>query len=145
MVQALDRLAEKITAATDKSISPVPSDSVADYEALMDRMWQVHKGPMFTAAIELWVASRTDPELQAHLRRFDRELMANLVLMAAKYVPTLVTIPNFQAKFLTAMAAMRGVAMLRFSATAQTVERTWAAVRAELVEGLLKDVESVQA
>lgn len=133
MVQALDHLAEKISAETERAIAPALSDSFADYEALIDRLWQIHKGPLFTVAIELWVASRTDPELQTHLRRFDRELIAHMGMMAAKYVPALVTMPDFQQKFITAMAAMRGVAMLRFSATPAAVQRTWEAVRSELI------------
>ncbi|MFX0578904.1 TetR/AcrR family transcriptional regulator [Nocardia nepalensis] len=134
MVQALDYLAEQISVDVEKTISPVVSTSIDDYEALIDRLWEIHQGPLFTAALELWVASRTDPELQTHLRRFNRELMAHLALLAARYVPTLVAIPNFQEKFVTAMAAMRGIAMLTFSASPTTVERTWAAVRSELIE-----------
>lgn len=134
MVQALDHLAERISADAEKTITPVTSNSAVDYEALIDRMWEIHQGPLFTAAIELWVASRTDPELQTQLRRFDRELMSHLGLLAAKFVPTLVTIPHFQGKFVTAMAAMRGVAMLSFSASQATIDRTWAAVRTELIE-----------
>jgi AcrR family transcriptional regulator len=133
MVQALDHLAEKISADAQKSITPVMSKSVVDYEALIDRLWEIHRGPLFTAVIELWVAARTDPELTAQLRRFDREILAHLGLMAAKYVPALITIPDFQAKFITAMAAMRGVAMLSFTASPDMVDRTWAAVRSQLV------------
>lgn len=134
MVQALDHLAEKISVDAQKTITPVDSASVSDYEALIDRLWEIHRGPMFTAAIELWVASRTDPELRTQLRRFDREIIAHLGLMAAKFVPALITVPDFQGKFITAMAAMRGVAMLSFSASPEMVERTWAAVRAQLLE-----------
>lgn len=135
MVQALDRLAEKISADVQKTISPVVSDSIADYEALIDRLWEIHRGPLFTAAIELWVASRTDADLRTHLQRFDREIIAHLGLMAAKFVPALIAVPDFQAMFVTAMAAMRGVAMLSFSASPEMIERTWAAVRTQLVAG----------
>ncbi|MFE3445299.1 TetR/AcrR family transcriptional regulator [Nocardia sp. NPDC059180] len=133
MVQALDHLAEKISTDVERSLTPTRSKSMVDYESLIDRLWDYHRGPLFAAAIELWVAARTEPELRSHLRRFDRELMAHLGLLAAKYVPALMAIPDFQSKFVTAMAAMRGVAMLSFSASAETVERTWAAVRFEIV------------
>lgn len=133
MVQALDHLAEKISADAQRSISPVTSDSAVDYEMFVDRLWEIHRGPMFTAAIELWVASRTDPELQMQLRRFDREIIAHLGLLAVKYVPSLIAVPDFQAKFITVMAAMRGVAMLSFSASPEMVDRTWAAVRSQLI------------
>jgi AcrR family transcriptional regulator len=134
MVQALDRLAERISADAEKSITPVLSHSMVDYEALIDRLWEFHKGPMFTAAIEVSVAARTDPELQTPLRRFEREFAAHVNVMVAKYVPALVILPRFQAKFAMAMAAMRGIAMVTFSASPETVERIWAVVRSELIE-----------
>src|SRR3954447_11030065 len=28
--------------------------------ALLDALWELHKGPIFTATVELWVAARTD-------------------------------------------------------------------------------------
>jgi len=37
-------------------------------------LWDAHSGPLFAAAIELWVAARTDAELRADLVAVEREV-----------------------------------------------------------------------
>src|SRR5690348_4045929 len=46
--------------------------------ALLDLLWQMHQGPTFTAAVELWVAARTDPELREHVAGVEPVLMSSL-------------------------------------------------------------------
>src|SRR5471030_1175230 len=36
-------------------------------ELLLDRMWRIYRGPLFTALIELGIGARTDPELLQHI------------------------------------------------------------------------------
>lgn len=129
LVQALDRLSQQMRAEIERVIGT----SGIGYEELIDRMWQVHTGPLFTASLELHVAARTDRELGAHLHRFDHELTEQLKTLAAEHVPQLVTKPGFARVVTTALAAMRGVALLGFTAPSETVERTWQQVRTELV------------
>ncbi|OLR94271.1 TetR/AcrR family transcriptional regulator [Actinokineospora bangkokensis] len=40
----------------------------------IDLLWEAYSGTLSTAAVELWVAARTDPELRAVLRPVDRAL-----------------------------------------------------------------------
>ena len=40
--------------------------------AVLDLVWRSFSGPLFYAALELWVAARTDPELHENLYRFER-------------------------------------------------------------------------
>jgi AcrR family transcriptional regulator len=40
--------------------------------AVLDLVWRSFSGPLFYAALELWVAARTDPELHESLYRFER-------------------------------------------------------------------------
>jgi AcrR family transcriptional regulator len=41
-------------------------------EAALELIWTSFSGPLFYAALELWVAARTDPELHENLFRFER-------------------------------------------------------------------------
>jgi AcrR family transcriptional regulator len=41
-------------------------------EAALEMVWRSFSGPLFYAALELWVAARTDPELHENLFRFER-------------------------------------------------------------------------
>jgi AcrR family transcriptional regulator len=45
---------------------------------LLDILWEMHKGPTFTAAVELWVAARTDPDLRRHVAGIEPVLMSSL-------------------------------------------------------------------
>jgi AcrR family transcriptional regulator len=45
---------------------------------LLDILWEMHKGPTFTATVELWVAARTDDELRRHVATVEPVLLAIL-------------------------------------------------------------------
>src|SRR3954463_11906504 len=46
--------------------------------ALLALLWEMHQGRTFTAAVELWVAARTDPELRRHVSGIEPVLMSSL-------------------------------------------------------------------
>ncbi|WP_216898606.1 hypothetical protein [Nocardia alni] len=55
--------------------------------ALLDSLWALHQGPLFVAAMELWVAGRTDPLLAAEMEKVE-PLVNNAVLTSiAQFVP----------------------------------------------------------
>src|SRR3954468_20906607 len=45
-------------------------------EALLDALWELHKGPLMAAVAELAVAARTDPELRKRFAPVQREAIA---------------------------------------------------------------------
>ena len=47
-------------------------------DALKHELTRLRTGRASTALIELWVASRTDPELSEHLDRFQKEISKHL-------------------------------------------------------------------
>ena len=49
-------------------------DPVADPAKALDILWSTFSGPLFTAALELWMAARTDPELREALLPAEREI-----------------------------------------------------------------------
>ncbi|HEX6353575.1 TetR/AcrR family transcriptional regulator [Actinophytocola sp.] len=63
------RLSEQILAAT----AELPSGPER-IEAGIDLLWRAYSGTLSTAAVELWVAARTDPELRRTLLPVDRAL-----------------------------------------------------------------------
>lgn len=63
------RLSDQILAATGE----LPSGPER-IEAGVDLLWRAYSGTLSTAAVELWVAARTDPELRATLLPVDRAL-----------------------------------------------------------------------
>lgn len=63
------RLADEILAATTE----LPAGP-GRIEAGIDLLWRAYSGTLSTAAVELWVAARTDPELRGTLQPVDRSL-----------------------------------------------------------------------
>jgi AcrR family transcriptional regulator len=45
---------------------------------LLDVLWEMHKGPTFTATVELWVAARTDEDLRRHVATVEPVLLSSL-------------------------------------------------------------------
>lgn len=63
------RLSDEILAGTAQ-LPPGPER----IEASIDLLWRAYSGTLSTAAVELWVAARTDPELRRTLLPVDRAL-----------------------------------------------------------------------
>lgn len=63
------RLSDEILAGTAE-LPPGPGR----IEAGIDLLWRAYSGTLSTAAVELWVAARTDPELRRTLLPVDRAL-----------------------------------------------------------------------
>src|SRR5690606_2108176 len=53
----------RVLAGTASTGEPAP----ATWDEVVDLIWQELQGPPFAAALELWVAARTDPDLRQHL------------------------------------------------------------------------------
>ena len=52
----------KCTAAVAGNVADL-ADTEDPVGKVLDLLWDLHQGPMFIAAVELWVAGRTDPAL----------------------------------------------------------------------------------
>lgn len=53
----------RVLTGTASTGEPAP----ATWDEVVDLIWQELQGPPFAAALELWVAARTDPDLRQHL------------------------------------------------------------------------------
>jgi AcrR family transcriptional regulator len=102
-------------------------------EELLDRVWEIHTGPLFQATVELWVAARTDPELRAAMDEVQRDVTRLIARGAAELFPDLMARPNAGEVLELALATMRGLAMLRFTSDEADVERRWRRARAYLL------------
>jgi AcrR family transcriptional regulator len=133
VVEALRHLTDKLIAdLVEHPIKPTPSET-ENYAAMLDRLWELHHEPVFIAALELWVAARTDLELRENLTRFARELTTTIRALAKEMLPELAKRPDFRAQMELAMSSMRGLAMLRSVETPRTINRAWTLVRAQLM------------
>jgi AcrR family transcriptional regulator len=101
----------------------------------LDALWDECQGPIFDAALELWVASRTDPELRENLMRMERTVVAAVVREAQAALGSAASHPDFTENLSFALAAIRGLALLRVSNgwSSRALAKRWRQTRERLV------------
>ena len=94
--------------------APQGGDADERLERALDAIWASFSGPLFSAALELWVASRSDRELREHLVRFERQVGR---AMAALFGELAGADPERERDFAAALEltfhVMRGMALQR--------------------------------
>jgi AcrR family transcriptional regulator len=101
-------------------------------EYLLDRMWELGRGPLFRAEMELSVAAGTDRELRRSLVEAQREGAEAIVAVGPLLYPELADRPAFAQLIATAQATVRGLALLRF-VNDEDADRAWPSTRAHLL------------
>ena len=102
-------------------------------EELLDHVWEIHTGPVFQAIMELWVAARTDGEIRAAMDDVARDVSLLIAQGATEMFPELMVKPRANELLDLTLAAMRGLALLRFTSDHADVERRWRRGRAQLL------------
>jgi AcrR family transcriptional regulator len=135
VVQALRHITDQLI---DELISQPPkrSESIREqYELLLQRLWELNAGIASTALIELWVASRTDPELAEHLDRFQKEISKHLAETAMTVAPEFAEREDARHLLLNGLAIIRGLWLMRAVTSERQIRRLWPAARDQLVAG----------
>ena len=136
VVQALSHLTDRLVAdlvAKPLGVADEPEDQ---YAVLLNRLWEIYTGPVSQALLELFVAARTDPDLNRHLVQFDAEVMSTLADAARQVAPALAARPEFTTVMNTSISTIRGLRMLRSVASERAVQRQWPLAREQLLHGL---------
>jgi AcrR family transcriptional regulator len=73
VIAAVAHLAKRRAA---ELLAEVPRDGTPEerLSTALEAIWASFSGPLFAAALELWVAARTDDALRANLVRFERQV-----------------------------------------------------------------------
>ena len=112
VIAALQHLAAKRTAAVAGNVADL-ADTEDPVGKVLDLLWDLHQGPMFIAAVELWVAGRTDPALGREVAKFESIVATNLMTAVSELVPQ--QLHKQMLDFLyTAMDALRGILISSF-------------------------------
>ncbi|MGV0812850.1 TetR/AcrR family transcriptional regulator [Mycolicibacterium boenickei] len=85
-----------------------PSERISQ---LLDRVWRAHRGPLFTAGLELWVAARTDPALHAAMSDVADSQAQRVAEGMIGAFPELAADPGFAEAVMIGLATLRGLAM----------------------------------
>lgn len=108
---AMDALYEEFSEDVRTAADLLPSGK-ARLRPAIALIWERFDGPLFIAAMELWVAGRTDAELRAALIPYERRLGLELRRLCADILgPELSAHPQADTAFRILLTSMRGQAM----------------------------------
>jgi AcrR family transcriptional regulator len=131
VIAALQHLAAKRAAATVGNVGELNA-SEDPIGTVLDLLWDVHQGPMFIAAVELWVAGRTDPALGREVAKFESIVASSLMTAVGEFVPEQIHKPMLDFLY-TAMDALRGILIASFVDTDPSrARRRWDRAAANL-------------
>ncbi len=113
--------------ATSSSSGDVPER----FGSILDRLFEVFNGPTFVAAVEIHLASRTDPDLQAAVLKLNRDVEELILASARELLPEISGDPEFPALISTSVSAVRGLALTAMTPL-RDAESEWLMVRQQL-------------
>jgi AcrR family transcriptional regulator len=102
----------------------------------LDAIWEEVQGEVFDASLELWVASRTDPELRRNMIKVERDVALAIGKEAQSALGAVTERPGFDDDLVFALATIRGLALLRIShgVSSKSLADRWLQARKYLVE-----------
>jgi AcrR family transcriptional regulator len=113
VVAAIEHLAQQRAQGAIREFGRVRA-SPDPVSMVLDFLWEAHQGPMFVAAVELWIAARTDSVLARHIERVEPVVNSTLVAAIAQLVPDRPAQKELRNIVYTAMDALRGILVASF-------------------------------
>lgn len=146
VVAAVEHLARRRMDELRPAVPDLPRSGPARLELLLDLVREVHRSSVFDATLELWVASRTDPELHDRVVELERNVGRTIRARLAEIFTEDDLHPGLREDVEIVLATARGLALLRIAggenAAAET--RRWNAIRGRLVELMAPDARPAE-
>jgi AcrR family transcriptional regulator len=134
-----DLLGELVGYIRAKTMSEVFAEGVPStgsirkrHELLLDRMWRIYRGPLFTALIELAIGARTDPELQQHIAGAHDEMGRLNAMVAPILFPEHAERAELVPLIVSGQSTMRGLALMGLAGEADP-DPLWPTTRAHIM------------
>jgi AcrR family transcriptional regulator len=112
VVAAIEHLAQQRAHAAIRELGRIQGSP--EPGALLDFIWEAHRGPLFVATLELWVASRTDRVLAQQIQRVEPLVNDTLFAAIAQFLPEHSAQKELRYVIYTAMDALRGILVASF-------------------------------
>lgn len=117
---------------------PPPTDPDERLRALLALVEEAFSGPLFAAALELWVAARTDPDLHRTLVGFERAAGRALAELWREIAGPLAHAERFDDVLQLTMHLARGMALQRILRSDDTERRRLLALWREMAAAALR-------
>jgi AcrR family transcriptional regulator len=134
LTEAIRHLASERISELERAAKRPHSDGWRT-ESALDLLWSTFSGQLFQAALELWVAARSDSELRKALIPVERDIGRRAVETARSFFdPAIAARPDLETLLLVALDTMRGIAAVHsYEPSAARKQRHWKRARAALV------------
>ncbi|MFV8316440.1 TetR/AcrR family transcriptional regulator [Mycobacterium sp. 23] len=113
VVAAIEHLAQQRAQAAFRELGRL-HDTSDRVSAVLEFLWEVHQGPLFTATMELWIAARTDKALAQQIQRVEPVVNSALIAAIAQVLPEYSAPKELVNLVYTAMDALRGILVASF-------------------------------
>ena len=114
VVSAFERLAEqRIDHYRERASRAARRPRDPRQRALLDLLWEDFSSPVFTVAVQLWVAAAEDEELRERLVPVEKRIYANITELSAEVAGELGAEPDFDRRLAVAMNTVAGLALTR--------------------------------
>jgi AcrR family transcriptional regulator len=100
--------------------------------AALDMLWRLHRGPIFAATVELWVAARTDPELAKQVREVEPIVLQGLGSLEGTGLEVYVADGDAINAVFTAMDTIRGLLISTWHLSPREVDARWRRAKEQL-------------
>ncbi len=138
VVSAMAHLATRTAESLRRRAEALPSNGDR-LDGLLDLIVESFSEPIFHAALELWVAARTDPELHASVYAFERSAGRGMQRLWREVAGEAASRPDFEALLELTLHLARGMALQgvlrRDDRARRRVFRLWK----EMLAGMLRD------
>ncbi|MCX5740616.1 MAG: helix-turn-helix domain containing protein [Proteobacteria bacterium] len=139
VVAAVAHLAARRATELRRRAEALPAASgAARLAALLDLVTEAFGGPLFDAALELWVAARTDAELHRSLLLFERVAGRGLASLWREVAGDLADHERFDALLQLTMHMARGMALQKILRSDDTARRRLLGVWREMATQALR-------
>jgi AcrR family transcriptional regulator len=98
--------------------------------ATLDMLWRVHRGPLFAAIVELWVAARTDPDLGKYVGEL--EPIVTLAVPDDSAAANYLGQADVRHALYLAMDVMRGLVISTWHLPSADVDARWRRAKRQL-------------
>ena len=100
--------------------------------AALDLLWRLHRGPIFAATVELWVAARTDPELAKQIRDVEPIVFEAFGTISGTGLEGYLADDDAVHALFTAMDTIRGLLISTWHLPPRQVDARWRRAKQQL-------------
>ncbi len=134
LVEAVSHLALRMADEALDQIDLAAMRSPRHRDAVLDQAWREFTSPQALAALQIWVAAWSEPELASTLRDLEKRLNAIIGATAMTLFPDHSEDPRFPALLDTAISLIRGLIMSIPISGRSAVDARWEAMKPILLQ-----------